>query len=840
MSGADSRNGLQAGKVQIPLVPASTVQHVPTVNKIAKTNLKRSYQQAIKEEAPMPTLAVPESSAMEQTGSAESGSNGDSGKENKKAPGGHNAVEQKYRRGINDSLIMLREIVPALGHLRAAPGTEQNKRKLSQFSLAASVTPAAPAAYVDGVPAPKKLSKQLILVTATDYIRYLKSRRDELEGEVASLKAALDDCVEDSSVVLNVHEERWAPARAKILEERQAIYTDREIAKANSKKRAKVERADGKAIAEAAKNSDDEDDSEEDEDEDDQMADAGVSTALPAQGQARARGGKATAAKKAASAPKAPRDRPRQQQHPAGPPKALMSVFAGASFIGGAGYDMIYGATGAQQANAETPRVWSQGLVKRSGVFDTMPANASQPALHPLQAFFVERPALLSGLVMVSLSLSTIYLLFSLLPAMWRSLRGVNVQHKRDEARSLLLAAGSSRVAASPKQERAAVASLAGASCSSLSQVIQLPRLVLFGTWCSVFGSTPAFFGEAADRVDLEQVASSVRLLELDMSGSSGLAYVSSLLHLYALVRSDWPQTAASLPLLARAEALLAWACASSSAGAARSAATRLWKSAQGRLKKASPPTVRPSWLPLALSMSLNEARAAVVVSDSSQTPLFSLARRQAEKVLLAAWTETFIDTIDATAPSAETEGGSATPKAGQSAVRSADTTIQVDELLAIMPSSTPISTHALLLKGVQAVGSNNVALALAIARAVAVYADQLKAARAFCALVDNRIVPSPGDSLWDSPVDKLAYATIAWLSVRQSAADSTKQTTAQASAAQEQTIEIRKLLATEPFIAVDASGAFVDAQERCIDALVATSRRLAGLEALEDSGCEL
>lgn len=838
-----------ASMAEIQSVPQIRTPASDQQPKVPKTNLKRSYQQAIKEEPSMQTLAIPQAPGMEQTTSADSGSNGESGKENKKIAGGHNAVEQKYRRGINDSLIMLREIVPALGHLRAAPGAQQATRKLSQFSLAASVTPAAPAAYVDGVPAPKKLSKQLILVTATDYIRYLKSRRDELEGEVASLKAALNDCVEDSSVVLSLHEARWAPGRAKILDDRQAIYSDREQAKASGRKRSKVDQIDGTADNQvAAKNSEDEDDSDEDEDGE-HMADIAVSSAVAAKGQVRARG-KATTRKAAgaggAKQTNAARSAARHTQT-AGPPKALMSVFAGASFIGGAGYDLIYGASDAQQAaSPETARVWSQGLVRRSAVFTDAAQNVTGPALHPLQTFFIERPALLSGLVMVALSVTLAFLLLSVLPTLWGRVRGSSKEQLRANARQSLLVSGRLGASMTLHEERISLSVLAASPASSIGQIVRLPFLITTAIWWALCGSSPSHFTAALEEGELEQVAASIRLLEHDMANVNRLSFFTSLLHLYVLVRSEWPCSTASVPLLARAEAVLGLAFASSSAGVVRSAAARFWKSAQSRLKKDGSDARRPAWLGMALAMPLREARGLYTSSSANQRPLEMIAAAKAEQTLLNSWTALFTDVMDATLPAAsENEAGSVTPKPTRPFAANSDAAGRVDDVLSAVPKASHLAALAHLYNGVIALGCNRPSLAIGVARIVAPQADKLASVRAFCSLVDNRRPPI-GNFDASSPLDKLAYSVIAWLSVRQTvsaggtAADTQEKPVTCDNELQAMTVELRRLLASEPFAAEGASEAFTDAQERYVEGLVSIGRRASGLQALEDSGCEL
>lgn len=548
---------------------ASTLADIqPVATLMKKATLKRNYQPMPKTEEveqDMSMLSTPSttsishsssSSDMKREGSAAeasaspASSTNDSMEVKPAAPakGGHNAVEQKYRRGINDSLIMLREIVPALQHLRAAPGTAPSKRKVSQFSLAASVTPSAPSGFVDGVMAPKKLSKQLILLTATDYIRYLINRREELEGELATLRSTVQECVEDSHVVMDIFEQRWAPHRARILDERTRMQLERQQSKEKTKKR-KLQDAtsatdsavttagnDAKRTKRAGTDSD-ESDEDSDEDEDEEMeADAdvttGTSSALPIKTQPRSRKGQPK--KPPARSQAKPFSNATAAFGTSSPPKALMSVFAGVSFAGGAAYDLLYGASGASYTatssgddSVNPAQVWSHGLVRRAGNVSRLPVIVEHEAsLHPLQTFFLERPALLSGLVMLSLSCIVSYTFFYLLPNFYSRFTSRTRAARKQDARLALVQMAKDPSIYTASSEQAAFVILSDAPSSVSSQMLSLPGLAIaFVTGLFTSSSRAAGNVKAADPASVERTAAALRLLEIRMRRGESIAY---------------------------------------------------------------------------------------------------------------------------------------------------------------------------------------------------------------------------------------------------------------------------------------------------------------------------
>lgn len=820
----------------ITIVPPTLHQTVPSLHthrQLPKASLKRSYQQVKQEDSEATTSSQLQSqdtahllAPASSTNAA--GSNGNSADESANGKGGHNAVEQKYRRGINDSLILLREIVPALGHLRAAPGTAPTKRKMSQFSLAAAATPAAPSAFVDGVAPPKKLSKQLILATSADYIRFLQNRREELEGELHALQEALVDCLEDSKVVLDLAEQRWAPERAKILAEREAMSAERAAPKEGGSSRKKA-KTDGGAVKKGKGGKEELDSDDEDEDSDEEMADStvGVTSALPARGQVKARGKTQGGAKKAGAQGQAPFRGPPPAAN--GPPKALMGVFAGVSFAGGAGYDLLYGAASAAQAEqATTPKAWSAGLVRRSG----MPlANASMSetsTLHPMQTFFLERPALLSGLVMLSLSLILGYVLLYLLPSAYARLSQNTTQRRKEEARALLVRRSKDKDAVSSRQERKALATLAGSA-----GWLGLPTSLTAAAFKVAIGYEVPKKG-SSDPAAIETAATSLRLLESDASntGSSYLTTFSSYLHLYSLLHSSsWP---ANSSLTSHAQAVLALHSVRLLGSSGISLGQKLWSAAQAGLKKQDL-AGKQSYVAMALRMPYNEALMLERKSSASLS-LLQVAESQCEGKLVQHWRDVFTQVMAATTQATSSDlASSSTPTQASQLLSSATIPSEiVDEILASLPPTSHLYALALLSRGVEAVGRNVTNLAVRVATALASSSHpELSSVKAFSALVSGVILPSRIESP-STDCDTLAYAVVSWLHVRQLSLSQKADEDLQM-----HTLELRRLFAADIFQNSEEER-FIAAQESVVDALVNIGRKAAGLDQLSDSGCEL
>ncbi|CAG8488493.1 3562_t:CDS:2 [Funneliformis caledonium] len=84
----------------------------------------------------------------------------------------HNAIERRYRNNINDRINDLKNVVPALCHLKSKDDDEVSE--------------------VDGIPAATKLNKATILRKATEYINYLKNSNQKLKRENDTLRKLIE------------------------------------------------------------------------------------------------------------------------------------------------------------------------------------------------------------------------------------------------------------------------------------------------------------------------------------------------------------------------------------------------------------------------------------------------------------------------------------------------------------------------------------------------------------------------------------------------------------------------------------------------------------------------
>ncbi|CAG8461712.1 4621_t:CDS:2 [Dentiscutata erythropus] len=84
----------------------------------------------------------------------------------------HNVIERRYRNNINDRIIELKNVVPALCHLK-----NKDDDVIEE---------------VDGIPAATKTNKATILTKATEYIMYLKNNNQKFKNENMLLKKIIE------------------------------------------------------------------------------------------------------------------------------------------------------------------------------------------------------------------------------------------------------------------------------------------------------------------------------------------------------------------------------------------------------------------------------------------------------------------------------------------------------------------------------------------------------------------------------------------------------------------------------------------------------------------------
>ncbi|GBC09054.1 hypothetical protein RclHR1_08590005 [Rhizophagus clarus] len=87
----------------------------------------------------------------------------------------HNAIERRYRNNINDRINDLKNVVPALCHLKSKDSKDDEEVD-----------------EVDGIPAATKLNKATILRKATEYITYLKTNNQKVKRENEALMKLIE------------------------------------------------------------------------------------------------------------------------------------------------------------------------------------------------------------------------------------------------------------------------------------------------------------------------------------------------------------------------------------------------------------------------------------------------------------------------------------------------------------------------------------------------------------------------------------------------------------------------------------------------------------------------
>ncbi|CAH1760988.1 6676_t:CDS:2 [Entrophospora sp. SA101] len=134
---------------------------------------------------------LPEDYCEEEYGEEGYGDVTDQQTNNSKKKVAHNVIERRYRDNINNRINDLKNVVPALCHVKGGSKDDNDGDDEYESNNDEKV--------VDGIRVPQKLKKATILEKSTEYILYLKNNNDKLKEEndelikiIASLPGGFD------------------------------------------------------------------------------------------------------------------------------------------------------------------------------------------------------------------------------------------------------------------------------------------------------------------------------------------------------------------------------------------------------------------------------------------------------------------------------------------------------------------------------------------------------------------------------------------------------------------------------------------------------------------------
>ncbi|BGP19188.1 hypothetical protein JCM10213_005807 [Rhodosporidiobolus nylandii] len=611
----------------------------------------------------------------------------------KEGKGGHNAVEQKYRNSINNALATLRDVIPALRHLKPLPSMPVTKRKASQFTLATAAIPQTPSGLVDGVTAAKTLSKGTILNKAIEYISYLQFARDGQNEDIELLKRMVKECVAGGEGLVEEFERRRSGG-----EERRTQERDRRIAE----EEAEEEAAEG----------------EDAEEEDDDEPAGGVAAAkgkkaasTAAAGKKRGRADTSTAAAKKQRLPTQHISPPltadyshiqalnaahlealASQQHPhaahypphgvyqppspassgegvspsalvgggvngQSPPRVLLASFMGLSFAGGVGYDLSAAGGAASVAEEGLASAWAARVVRRS-------AAAAAP-----ESTSILHPSLVAGLLALGAATVVVAVIWLLAPLFSRQSQPPQPsrkERKRAQALAALSALNATATAVALGGQTLGAASAAALQArKELLRLVGAPGLLRFLPALAMEAvafavqelSGLSWTRDGKSETEIrERAAAWVRIAEIEASLGNRIPLLFRMytfLHLANLSRSSsWPTTAP--PPSATRHAVSALLAVHLLALGHPQWATALWNRMQRAAKKVEP-AVGQSFIELAvlssfadvqalLDPALREEKADDTPSRPSDTvPLLVLAEAACEDALKDVWQTLFV-----------------------------------------------------------------------------------------------------------------------------------------------------------------------------------------------------
>lgn len=342
-------------------------------------------------------------------------------------------VERRYRNNINNHIATLRDLVPALRHLKPLPSLPVSRSRASQFSLPSSAHIPTPAGLIDGILAAKTLSKGTILGKSVEYIHFLQGARNDGIEDLEMLKEVIRVSLAGGEQLIAHFDTRRS--------EREG---ERELQRV--KDRAEQQRMDDED-AEG-----DEDDEDEDEDERPELATnkhlstassttrtssassshPDIPTHLQTNGQGTIgsqvnlisrhdyeNGGPSSYASAYAPLP-----------HQTGRPRVLLVSFMGLSFAAGGAYDWTYNMVQEAGGDIVEPSAWAVGqqIAKRSfSIVAPIP-----PKNIVTSRFF--HPSLLTAFIFLGVSTLISTFVYIVYPVIFRSSRtSVAIDRKRSE-----------------------------------------------------------------------------------------------------------------------------------------------------------------------------------------------------------------------------------------------------------------------------------------------------------------------------------------------------------------------------------------------------------------------
>ncbi|KAI5476956.1 HLH transcription factor [Pseudohyphozyma bogoriensis] len=570
---------------------------------------------------------------------------------------GHNAVERRYRNNINNAIATLRDIIPALRHLKPLPSMPASRRRASQFTLSTSAQAPTPHGLIDGIPAAKTLSKGTILQKSIEYIQFLQGARIDAGEDLEIFKTVVREMVGGGE---------------RLVEEFERRRGEREVEREGEREKRRREQAvlDGEESEEEEGEGDEVDARMESTSEQGEELGSGQEGSPNSSNGGEVHAAHAYPPQAFASA---------QRNGNANPPsRMLLASFMGVSFAGGLGYDWTYGAASAAES-ASSARAWSGGLVRRA--FDPTVAG---PSMGPKAALLVSsevvHPAILTGLVFLGFASIVAVLGFLLSPFVTRSTssheKSVSECETKEEKEPII-----PRSVFRQQRRALALESLAQLNDSASSSptyaderqsALKARRELLRLVGAPTYGLVPALaketlatalrnvttirvgsFANWSEEDRREAAVAWVRIAEIEAALGgveiNFLARCYTFMRLFNLSRSShWPQTTSST---SRSSVNAILAIIAEGLGQPLSASA-LWNQASKSRKKSD--AVLDPWTEIAISTSFEEVRTILkgkkapegVPEPSDTVPLLRISEARCEAALRETWARLFVAVV--------------------------------------------------------------------------------------------------------------------------------------------------------------------------------------------------